>query len=272
MVFKVNKGASNTSPLILFLHMPTTLIASNPDFKKTPPSDGRFLQVAELFGNTVQGENISGSPSTFLRLQGCTLECIWCDTLEVWRYGNPYSFDEIFELLENSDIIKRLESGQHLILTGGSPLKQQRQLVDFLTEFVNKYSFLPIIEIENECTIMPIPELEPFIDVWNNSPKLSNSGMKEKARYKPEILKHLGSFDNSFFKFVISSEEDWNEIKTKFLDTDLIHHEQIVIMPEGQTREELQAHYEIVVEIAVRESVRMCDRMHVTIWNKKTGV
>lgn len=252
--------------------MPTTLIASNPDFKKVIPNQDRYLLIAELFGDTVQGENLSGIPSTFLRLQGCTLECVWCDTLEVWRYGNPYSFDEIFELLEHNNFIDKFKSGQHLILTGGSPLKQQDRLVKFLEEFMEKYSFLPIIEIENECTLWPSTRLEQYINTWNNSPKLSNSGMKEKARYKPAIIQHLSKLSNSYFKFVISSEKDWEEIMNDFLIPGIITKDQIVLMPEGQTREELQNHYDIVVDIAVRENIRMCDRLHVTIWNKKVGV
>ena len=43
-------------------------------------------------------------------------------------------------------------------------------------------------------------------------------------------------------------------------------------MPEGQTRDELYKHYEATVNIAAKENVRMCDRLHVTIWNKQTGV
>ena len=252
--------------------MPKTLIASNPNFKKDRPKHDKFLNVAELFTDTIQGENFAGIPSSFLRLQGCTLECIWCDTLEVWRYGNPYSFDEIFDLFEQNGAIESFKNGQHLILTGGSPLKQQIQLVEFIKEFNVKYGFQPYIEIENEVVLQPIKDIVNIVDCWNNSPKLANSGMKEKARYKPDIIKYTASIPNSYFKFVVSSDNDWDEIKRDFLDTNLIHRHQIVLMPEGQTREELQQHYEAVVNIAVREKIRMCDRMHVTIWNKKTGV
>lgn len=248
-----------------------TLIASNPTFKKEKPNNDNYLLVAEFFGDTIQGENWSGVPSTFLRLQGCTLECIWCDTLEVWRYGNPYTFDELFEMMESSGIMDKLKKGQHLIITGGSPLKQQERLTKFIITLKNKYNFTPIIEIENECTILPSKELSNLVTIWNNSPKLSNSGMKKISRYKPDILKHMANLNWSFFKFVISNEEDWNEIEKDFISLG-IDKNQIVIMPEGQTREELQMHYEIVINIAIRENIRMCDRLHVTIWDKKTGV
>jgi len=38
------------------------------------------------------------------------------------------------------------------------------------------------------------------------------------------------------------------------------------------TRDELRQHYEAVVNLACKHNVRMTDRLHVTIWNKKTGV
>jgi len=43
-------------------------------------------------------------------------------------------------------------------------------------------------------------------------------------------------------------------------------------MPEGIDREQLQKSYDATAELCVRENVRMSDRMHITIWNKKTGV
>jgi 7-carboxy-7-deazaguanine synthase len=256
--------------------MVTTLIAAIQELKyekRISPLDGSMiLNVAEHFADTIQGENLVGVPSAFLRLQYCTLACKWCDTLEVWKRGNPYTTKEILDLWGRSGMVEKFRNGQHLILTGGSPLKQQDALIDLIKRFDEKYNFIPIIEIENECVLMPREELIQYIHIWNNSPKLANSGMHERIRYKPEIIKKVSRLPKSYFKFVVQTEDEWNEIKTFFLDTNLIDRDQIVLMPEGQTREELQSHYEAVVNIAVRENVRMTDRFHVTIWNKKTGV
>lgn len=251
--------------------MITPLIVSDPNLKTADKHTREdSLIVSEFFGNTVQGENFSGVPSTFLRLTGCTLDCIWCDTLEVWRYGKEYSFDDLIQLLLDSNLSYKLQQGQHLIITGGSPLKQERRVIGFINRFIERLGFKPYIELENEAVRMPSKELEALVDCWNNSPKLANSQMKERARYKSEIISHMSGLNNSWFKFVVSSEQDWEEIKRDYLPH--IKREQLVLMPEGQDREQLQAHYDIVVDIAVRENVRMCDRLHVTIWNKKTGV
>jgi organic radical activating enzyme len=253
--------------------MPTTLIEQKPSFVKKVEGS-RKLAIAEMFCNTMQGEGISaGVPATFMRLQGCTLQCTWCDTLDVWPQGNEYSFDEIFEMFAKHHLIyKFMYKEQRLVLTGGSPLKQQDALVMFLEEFHSKYGFAPYIEVENEAVLKPSSEFNFFVRQWNNSPKLENSGMKERVRYKPEILKCTARLENSWFKFVISDEKDWNEIQTMYLNTQLIERDQIILMPEGDNKEKLLFNREKVVEIAIRESVRFSDRLHITIWNKKTSV
>lgn len=253
--------------------MPTTLIKQNPTFTKKVTYTYKKLSIAEMFSDTIQGEGPNtGIISTFLRLQGCTLKCTWCDTLDVWPNGNEYSFDEIFTLFESVDLIRKFKEGQHLVLTGGSPLKQQEILTHFISDFINRYGFKPYIEVENESVLMPNSKFEQLIDWWNNSPKLSNSGMKEKVRIKPEVLKHMGSLRNVCFKFVVNNENDWNEIKQDFINPGYIKLKDIVIMPEGQTQDELSKTREMAADIAIREGVRFTDRLHVTIWNKKTGV
>lgn len=253
----------------------SNLLIDNDSITNTKISQRREdgLYISEMFSDTLQGEGItSGIPSTFIRLAGCTLDCIWCDTSAVWKKGDFFTFDEILSLLEKDSLIERLRNGQHLVLTGGSPLKQQQNLVTLLSLFRDKYNFLPYIEIENEAVLQPLPSLLEYISQWNNSPKLDNSGMKERVRHKPEILNYMSSLENSWFKFVVSSPKDWEEIKEKFLDTKLIRHTQVILMPEGQTQEELLTKREQVAEICIREGLRFSDRQHVTIWDKKTGV
>jgi 7-carboxy-7-deazaguanine synthase len=255
--------------------MPLTLIKSNPDFKREKPADYNktdYLSVAELFCNTIQGEGTqTGVPATFLRLQGCTLDCVWCDTSEVWRYGNIYHVDEIIQMLKDNDMFRKFNSGQHIILTGGSPLKQQDALANLLYRLRDNNVF-PSVQIENECVIKPSDDMFELVNHWNNSPKLANSLMKENIRYKPDIIREVGKFNKSWFKFVISDISDWDEIQRDFLDTNLIQKHQIILMPEGQTQAELNVNRERIAELVCEKNVRFSDRLHVTIWDKKTGV
>jgi 7-carboxy-7-deazaguanine synthase len=252
--------------------MSKLIIEANPAYQKVVSEKDRFIEVAEFFCDTIQGENFIGWPSAFLRLQHCTQSCSFCDTTEVWKCGNPYTFEELFSLIEEADLIRKFTEGQHLVLTGGSPLLQQDKLVPFLKEFIQRYGFKPYIEIENECTLLPDQELIELTDCWNNSPKTSNSGVNKNIRYKPEVLKKLASLNNSWFKFVVSQEEDWTEIKNDFLDTTLINRNQIVLMPMGASQEELSRNRENVINMAIRENVRYSTREQVVLWDRKTGV
>lgn len=252
--------------------MPVTLIQQKPTFDKKVVGEDKLI-IAEMFADTLQGEGINtGVLSTFIRVQGCTLRCVWCDTLDVWPHGNEYSFNEIFEMFESIDLINKFRKGQHLILTGGSPLKQQTRLLAFIEAFKTKYGFIPYIEIENESVLICDPQLALYISCWNNSPKLANSGMKEKARYKPDVIQFLAQRPNSWFKFVVANENDWDEINEYYLKPRLIKKEQIILMPEGQNQEELKKTRELTADIAIREGVRFSDRLHVTIWDRATAV
>jgi len=254
-------------------YKPTSIIAANPDFDRTINKyDRDFLNVAEFFCDTIQGEGINtGCPAAFLRLQDCTMNCVWCDTRSVWRYGNPYTFEELFYMMDQVELPKKLFEGQHLVLTGGSPLKQQAMLVKFLWEFTNRYDFLPYIEIENECTLMPIPEMVNLVKIWNNSPKLANSGNIKELRIQPKILNYLNKLSNSWFKFVVEgTDEEWQEIEEDFLPH--IKKSQIILMPMAGSRAELERNRERVVQLTIQKGVRYCTREHVEIWDKMTGV
>src|SRR4051812_28672287 len=118
--------------------MITPLIISDPKLQvaeKYTREDS--LIVSEFFGNTIQGENWSGVPSTFLRLTGCTLDCVWCDTASVWRYGKEYTFDDLIGLIIHHKLDIAMRQGQHLIITGGSPLKQEVRVIKFIERFIN---------------------------------------------------------------------------------------------------------------------------------------
>lgn len=75
----------------------------------------RIYQINEVF-HSVQGEGIhAGKMATFIRLQGCTVGCPWCDTKYTWKKGGtPF----LAPLLVDS-IHQRLLP--HVVITGGEP-------------------------------------------------------------------------------------------------------------------------------------------------------
>ncbi len=249
------------------------LIPAYPKKKRTITNNQPFIEVAEFFMKTIQGEGINiGVPSAFLRVQGCTQNCFFCDTEEVRKQGNPYTFGELFKLMEQNGLVEDLKAGHHLVFTGGSPMKQQEAIISFIEVFAVRYGFPPYVEIENECVLMPLPAFEFLVNCWMNSPKLSNSGNPRQLRYQPAVLSELSRYKNSWFKFVVEDETDWQEIQADFLDPGYIRKDQIILMPVGGDIEELEQNRIPVAELAIKHGVRFTDRLHVTLWNTLTGV
>ena len=97
-----------------------------------------MLKINEIF-DTVQGEAFyTGTPATFIRLQGCPVGCHWCDTKHTWSTGTEKLKIEIDEMLHKTkdspkwsdvsekeivNIVTKLKP-RHFVLTGGEPCSQ----------------------------------------------------------------------------------------------------------------------------------------------------
>lgn len=222
------------------------------------------LFVNELFFNTIQGEGPTiGTPAIFLRLQGCTLNCSWCDT--DWGNGQYFSIKDLLFVFEcNPLLLKKIEQGHHLVITGGSPLKQQVPLYYFLREFWHRFEIEPIVEVENECVLFPLIQLQQYVHYWNNSPKLLNAGMRKEVVYKPSVIEYMANTEvlmaNSCFKFVVAGEEDWDQIYEWFIVPKLVRRDQIILMPLGDTKQELEKNKYFVAKLAIDNGVRYTTR------------
>lgn len=225
----------------------------------------KTLIVAETF-YSLQGEgHTSGVPAVFLRLGGCNLLCSWCDTVEVWKRGKHVHFKDVF----NTEQVNALQNGAHLIITGGEPMLHQEQIENFLN-YIFSPVFRPAIEVETNGTIMPSNYMRHTIDHWNISFKLKNSGEPWSKRVNEGVLAEMTKHMNVTFKIVIQREEDILELIQDF--GDLISLKKVILMPAGATQAELAITRPIVAAIAKRMFMRYCDRLHVMIWNEKTGV
>jgi 7-carboxy-7-deazaguanine synthase len=106
-----------------------------------------MLRLTEIF-YSIQGESThAGRRCIFIRLAGCPLRCVWCDSEYTFTGGEKVSLEEILERISRFDC-KLVE------VTGGEPLVQKeafeliRQLCDrgyeVLIETSGAYDIEPV--------------------------------------------------------------------------------------------------------------------------------
>jgi len=196
-----------------------------------------------------------------------------CDTIDVWMQGTTMLFPDLIKTLnDTTDFINRLKKGAHLVITGGEPLLQQKRIVHFLEYLEEQHQLNPIVEIETNATILPLPALDKRVQYWNTSPKLSNSGMSTEERLDINVLKWFSQNPNTMFKFVITTIEDFDEIQKELIDTSFIDSSKVVLMPGADSIEQLLERNKLVADLCIKHQLRMSTRLHVEIWNKLTGV
>lgn len=239
------------------------------------------LPISEVF-YSIQGEGSTmGIPSVFMRLGGCNLMCggmgtqndkdlhnraTWrCDTIEVWMKSKRKNFEDILSI-ENID---HLKNRSHLIITGGEPLLHQAEIIQYLNWFYETYCFLPYVEIETNGTISPFHELNGLVAQYNCSPKLSNSGNAKNIFFNQNAIR---AFDRkkTIFKFVVSGLNDWDEIKELYLP--LIRRDRVWLMPAGENQTLLNQNKQLVADLCKDNYLKYTTRLHIEIWNQKTGV
>jgi len=156
----------------------------------------------------------------------------------------------------------------HLIITGGEPLLHQTKIIEFILWFKNKYGFKPIIEVETNGTITPFMNMRILIDYWNVSPKLKNSGVGfERINYEALDIFNIPVL-NTIFKFVVNNEDDVMEI-AEYRKMNL---DKVYLMPAGSSREELEITRPKTIDWCLKYGFNYSERLHIVIWNQKTGV
>jgi 7-carboxy-7-deazaguanine synthase len=151
-----------------------------------------FLRITEIF-NSVQGESTwAGLPCTFIRLTGCPLRCVWCDTEYSFHGGEKMSLDSLMERVR--------EFATPLVeLTGGEPLIHRNAFV--LAERLLDAGYTVLVETSGAVDVAPLdPRAHKIMDL-----KCPGSG--EVHRNLWSNLDHLTERDE--IKFVIANRGDY---------------------------------------------------------------
>ena len=115
------------------------------------------------------------------------------------------------------------------------------------------------IEIEMNGTLLPGKDFDRYIDQYNVSPKLSNSNNPEKLRLKPNVLDFFSKSTKAFFKFVIDTETDLEEVQ-QIISRHSIRREHVYLTPQGVMPAQLHEKREWLVEICKTHEYNYTDR------------
>ncbi|WP_404339318.1 7-carboxy-7-deazaguanine synthase QueE [Pseudoalteromonas mariniglutinosa] len=159
-----------------------------------------MYKINEVF-ETIQGEaSFTGTPSIFLRLQGCPVGCAWCDTKQTWEVDNLYkvSLDETVEKKADSDhwgegsaeqilaLFKaRGYNAKHVVITGGEPCMYD---LNPICALLHQHGYSTQIETSGTFEIL-VPE-QTWVTV---SPKINMRGgykVLSSAMQRANEIKH----------------------------------------------------------------------------------
>jgi 7-carboxy-7-deazaguanine synthase len=152
------------------------------------------LRVTEIF-LSIQGESShAGRPCSFVRLTGCPMRCVWCDSEYTFYGGEKISFDDIYAKLDEFEC-------QLVEVTGGEPLVQ-KNVFPFITELCDR-GYEVLVETGGYVSTENVdPRASIILDV-----KCPASGESERNHW--ENLSRLRS-EKDEVKFVIADMNDWD--------------------------------------------------------------
>jgi len=230
----------------------------------------------EIFAS-LQGEGRSaGLPCTFVRLSRCNLACTWCDTAYTWRFtgdNRPHRDRTAFARADNQvtlseeDVAARIMAlgGNRLVITGGEPLLQGAALARMVTLLEGH-----TVEIETNGTVAPHPALDPQVAQYNVSPKLAHSGNPADSALIPERLSAWASEPKAWFKFVIASPADVDEVAA-LVAAHGLPRERVMLMGEGTTSATLREREHWLAPLCLQHGFGLTDRLHIHLYGDTRG-
>lgn len=155
------------------------------------------LRITEIF-HSLQGEAGSvGWPTVFVRLTGCPLRCVYCDTEYAFHGGRKLGVEAVLEAVGRY-------GARHVCVTGGEPLAQPHCAT--LVRRLCDAGYAVSVETSGALDVSVLdPRAARVMDV-----KTPGSG--EAGRNLPGNLTQLRAHD--FAKFVICDRPDYEWAKS----------------------------------------------------------
>ena len=210
------------------------------------------LRLTEIF-HSLQGESsYVGLPTTFIRLTGCPLRCVYCDTAYAFEGGSKWTIESILQEISGY-------SAKNVCVTGGEPLAQPNclRLLDALIEQGYEVSLetsgaMPIQDVNNRVA--------RILDL-----KTPSSG--EQSRNLWENIEYLDKRDQ--VKFVIGNQTDFDWSLAKVIEYNLIAKVGEVLFSPVHGEFALDDFAQKIIDSGLR--VRMQLQLHKYVWDDAQG-
>jgi 7-carboxy-7-deazaguanine synthase len=206
------------------------------------------LRVTEIF-LSIQGESShAGRPCSFVRLTGCPMRCVWCDSEYTFYGGEHVSFDDIFAKLD--------EFGCNLVeVTGGEPLAQ-KNVFHFISQLCDK-GYETLIETGGFVSTEQVdPRAKVILDIkCPASSEAERNHWRNFERLRPKMDE---------VKFVIADLNDWEFAKKMIDKYDLFNRTKEVLISPIHGIDDLPKIAETISRSGL--PVRMNLQLHKYIW------
>jgi 7-carboxy-7-deazaguanine synthase len=209
------------------------------------------LRITEIF-HSLQGESRSvGWPTVFVRLTGCPLRCVWCDTTYSFHGGEWQSISDIVENVAKYKV-------RHVCVTGGEPLSQKRCVA--LLQQLCDAGYEVSLETSGAVDVSAVdPRVVKVLD-------LKAPGSGEVARNLWINLDHLTSQDQ--IKFVLADRADYDWALHTVDQHDLTARSEVLFSPvHGKLAPRDLAEW----ILADSRPVRMQVQLHKLLWGETPG-
>ncbi|MHB1273051.1 MAG: 7-carboxy-7-deazaguanine synthase QueE [Rhodanobacter sp.] len=219
----------------------------------TTPATGTAgrLRVTEIF-HSIQGEaDAIGWRTVFVRLTGCPLRCVWCDTEYAFHGGDWRAIDDILAEVAS-------HGARHVCVTGGEPLAQKRCLI--LLQKLCDAGYDVSLETSGALDVGAVdPRVRKVMD-------LKAPGSGESARNLWSNLDHLLARDQ--IKIVIASRADYEWACARLVEHALAERCMVLFSPvHGAVQPRELAEWILADKLPVRFQLQL----HKLLWNDAAG-